>query len=286
VTDPGKQRESQLRLVRAYAQLVVVMRDALARLGRQEAFRTTAARRAMQHVFEEALEREDLLVALARLPRGPDAIAQRLAAVAAFCLVMTRRLLLSPRDSVDLCVAALFHDFSRLPGEPLPPSAFGVRSVVRASADVLTDEVMHQSAIAVEWAAPARDASATARFLAVPSLFELLSQPGPGRPAIAVNDVMGVLGQLGGTRLDENVVRLFTHTLGFYPPGTVVLLSDGSHAVVKRPPPEEHPLDQPLVRRFDARAFAAVETQLGREPGLVIKGAVSPTLNPLRAWFE
>jgi len=280
-----KEKEHAQRLVRAYAQLVVVMRDALARLGRQEPYRTTAVRRAMQHVFEEALEREGLLVALARLPRGPDAVAQRLAAVSAYCLAMTRRLLLSPRDSVDLCVSALFHDLSRLPGEPMPPSAFGVRSLVRVSADVLTPEVMHQSATALEWDAPAKSAPPTARFIAVASLFELLTQPAPGRPGIAVNDVMGLLGQLGGSRLDENVVRLFTHTVGFYPPGTAVQLSDGTSAVVKRPPLEEHPLDQPLVRRYD-KAFAPVETQVGSEPGLVVRGAIPPTLNPLRAWLE
>lgn len=285
MSEASQQKESMARLVRAYAQLVVVMRDALARLGRQEPFRTTAVRRAMEHVFEEALDREGLLVALARLPRGPDAVAQRLAAVSAYCVVMTRRLLLSPRDSVDLCVTALFHDLSRLPGEPLPPSAFGVRSLVRVSADVLTPEVMHQSATALEWAAPPASATATARFLAVPSLFELLSQPAPGRPAIAPNAVMGLLGQLGGLRLDENVVRLFSHTVGFFPPGTVVQLSDGSTAVVKAPPREDTPLDQPLVRRFD-KTFAPTETQLGQELGLVIRGAISPTLNPLRAWLD
>lgn len=283
--DPGKQKEANLKLVRAYAQLVVVLRDGLARLGRQEPYRTAAVRRAMQHVFEEALDREGLLVGLARLPRGPDAVAQRQAAVAAYCLAMTRRLLLSPKDSVDLCVTALYHDLSRLPGEPLPPSAFGLRSALRVSADVLTDEVMHQAATALEWDAGPKTATPTARFIAVPSLFELLTQPAPGRPAIAVNDAMGLLGQLSGVRLDENVVRLFTHTVGFYPPGTVVQLSDGTHAVAKRPPLEEHPLDQPLVRRFD-KAFAMVETQIGQDPGLVVRGPLPPTINPLRAWLE
>lgn len=283
--EASKQKESYLRLVRAYAQLVVVMRHAVATMASQQPYRTSAVRRAMQHVFEEALDREGLLVALARLPRGPDAVGQRLAAVAAYVLAMTRRLLLAPKDSVELCVTALFHDLSRLPGEPMPPSAFGVRSALRTSADVLTPEVMHQVAAALEWAEPPKIAAVTARFIAVPSLLELLSQPGPGRPAIAINDAMRMLGQLGTIRLDEHVVRLFTHTVGFYPPGTVVLLSDGTHAVVKRPPKDDMPLDQPLVRRFDT-GFAAVETQLGSEPGLVIRGVASPTLNPLRAWLE
>lgn len=279
-------REANLRLVRAYANLVAVMRDAIARLEKQAPFRSSLVRRAMQLVFEEALEREWLLVALARLPRGPDAIAQRLSAVAALTLVMTRRLLLTPANTVELCVAALFHDLSRLPGEPQPPSALGLRSVMRCSADALTDEVCHQASVALEWAGPVATARGSARFIAVPSVFELMTQAGPGRPAAATDDVMRLLNQLAGERLDGNVVELFVRTLGFFPPGTAVRLSDGTAAIAVRPPGDGAQLDQPAVRRYDDAGKLSPEEALGGNPALTVREAIVPTVNPLRAWVD
>ena len=285
MNDPRKERELNLRTIRAYAQLLAVMRDAMGRLQNKQAPRTAVARSAMQELFEETLDREWLVTALARFPRAPDATHQRLCAVAAYVLVLTRRLLLSPADAVELCTAALFHDLSMLPGEPMPPGALGARSVVRSLSDPPTDEVLHQATVALEWLLPPAGSGPTARFIAVPSMFELLSQPGPGRPAVEPDDAMRLLPQLSGERLDDVVVHLFVRHFGFYPPGTAVRLNDATFAIVRKPPRDGEPLDQPTVRRYD-KAFANTDIDLRGDPSLAITGAVPPTLNPLRAWID
>ncbi|MBL8920460.1 MAG: hypothetical protein JNJ54_16470 [Myxococcaceae bacterium] len=280
------QREANLRLVRAYVGLVTVMGDALGRLAQKQPWRTSLLRRAMQNVFEEAFDKEWLLVALGRLPRGPDGLAQRLSAVAAFTLVLTRQMLLSPADTVELCMAALVHDLSRVPPELEPPGHLGLRSALRCSADVLTDEVCHQTSVALEWALPlSTNPRATARLIAPPSIFELLTQPGPNRPPVGSDHVMRLLGQLAGQRLDSTAVELFVRTLGFFPPGTSVQLSDGSMAVVVAPPSDAN-VAQPRVRPLDAKGGLGRELSLSGNPDLMVRQEIRPTVNPLRAWLE
>lgn len=280
------QREANLRLVRAYVGLVTVMSDALGRLSQKQPWRTSLLRRAMQSVFEEAFDKEWLLVALGRLPRGPDGLAQRLSAVAAYTLVLTRQMLLSPADTVELCMAALVHDLSRLPPEPEPPGQLGLRSALRCSADVLTDEVCHQTSVALEWALPlSTNPRATARLIAPASVFELLTQPGPSRPPVGSDHAMRLLGQLAGQRLDGTAVELFVRTLGFFPPGTTVQLSDGSAAVVVAPPSDTN-VAQPRVRPVDAKGGLGREFSLTGNPDLMVRQEVRATVNPLRAWLE
>lgn len=279
-------RDANVRLIRAYVNLVAVMADALARVEKKVPFRSSLVRRAMQLVFEETLDREWLLVALARLPRGPDALAQRLAAVAALTLAVTRQLMLSPATTVELCVAALFHDLSRIPPEAPPPGQLGLRSALRCSADVLTDEVCHQTSVALEWALPlSTNPRSSARVIAPASVFELLTQPGPGRPAVGTDHVMRLLGQLAGQRLDETSVELFVRTLGFYPPGTPVQLSDGTTAIVTRPPADAN-VAQPTVRPYDQGGVLGIETSLTGIPGLMVRQVIPATVNPLRPWLE
>jgi hypothetical protein len=279
-------RDANLRLIRAYVGLVTVVGDALGRLAQKTPWRTSLLRRAMQNVFEEAFDKEWLLVALGRMPRGPDGLAQRLSAVAAFTLVMTRRMLLTPADTVELCMAALVHDLSRVPPEPEPPGQLGLRSALRCSADVLTDEVCHQTSVALEWALPlATNPRATARIIAPASVFELLTQPGPNRLPVGTDHVMRLLGQLAGQRLDATAVELFVRTLGFFPPGTSVQLSDGTTAIVVAPPADSN-VAQPTVRPYQANGALGTELTLSGNPSLMVRQEVPATVNPLRAWLE
>lgn len=279
-------RDANLRLIRAYVGLVTVTGDAIARLAQQQPWRSSLLRRAMQQVFEEAFDKEWLLVALGRMPRGPDGLAQRLSAVAAFTLAMTRKLLLSPADTVELCMAALVHDLSRVPPEPEPPGQLGLRSALRCSADVLNDEVCHQTSVALEWALPlSTNPRASARVLGPPSVFELLTQPGPNRPPVGSDHAMRLLGQLGGQRLDATAVELFVRTLGFYPPGTSVQLSDGSTAIVVAPPSDAN-VAQPTVRPYQANGALGRELSLTGNPNLMVRQEIRATVNPLRAWLE
>jgi HD-GYP domain-containing protein (c-di-GMP phosphodiesterase class II) len=84
------------------------------------------------------------------------------------------------------------------------------------------------------------------RIVTVVDTFDAMTSRRPYRRAEQRQRALDVLVSGSGSHYDPSVVRVFIKMLGFYPPGSVVRLADGSVAVVVRNNPDA--LDSPVVR--------------------------------------
>jgi hypothetical protein len=84
------------------------------------------------------------------------------------------------------------------------------------------------------------------RIVAVVDTFDAMTSRRSYRRAEQRQRALDVLASGAGSHYDPRIVRVFIKVLGFYPPGSVVALDDGSIAVVVRNNPKT--LDRPVVR--------------------------------------
>ena len=95
-----------------------------------------------------------------------------------------------------------------------------------------------------------------ARIAAVADVFDALTSDRHYRKAWPVHKAWTFIVERSGTHFDPEVVSVFQSSVAPYPPGTGVVLSDGSSGIVKEVRPEM--LTQPIVRIVLDPAGAAV----------------------------
>ena len=95
-----------------------------------------------------------------------------------------------------------------------------------------------------------------ARIAAVADVFDALTSDRHYRKAWPVHKAWMFIVERSGTHFDPEVVNVFKSSVAPYPPGTGVVLSDGSSGIVKEVRPEM--LTQPIVRIVLDAAGAAV----------------------------
>ena len=95
-----------------------------------------------------------------------------------------------------------------------------------------------------------------ARVAAVADVFDALTSDRHYRKAWPVHKAWTFIVERSGTHFDPEVVSVFQSSVAPYPPGTGVVLSDGSSGIVKEVRPEM--LTQPIVRIVLDPAGAAV----------------------------
>lgn len=282
--------DPRMRLVRAYAQLLLVVQDACERVRSGEPLLRARLRRALQAVADASQGHESLLLGLTRFSpsatrEGPRlSLAHQLVAVAACCLAMCRKLQLNRPDTMTVCVAALEHDFGRVFDDD--STVFDAR---RATLQLLelyarTDAAAATEAmvIAIEVAALRTSTStglppgAAAALVAVASTFTSLvagtSNTLPVSPDRAVRLLRD--GQAG--RHDDVVVRLFIAAVGVYPVGTWVRLSAGQLAIVVSVPFDPAQFAKPIVKvvQHQGQAADALVDLAQRDDGLRIVDVV------------
>lgn len=87
-----------------------------------------------------------------------------------------------------------------------------------------------------------------AKIIAIANRFDNLTNPIDTRQAMSPSEALGVMWARERTHFDESLLQTFISTMGIYPPGTLVLLSDGrSGVVVAAAPPRARLCPQVLV---------------------------------------
>jgi HD-GYP domain-containing protein (c-di-GMP phosphodiesterase class II) len=86
------------------------------------------------------------------------------------------------------------------------------------------------------------------RIVAIAETFDALTTDRPHRLAFPPDQAVKMLMKLSETRLDRGLVTLFVQTVGLWPCGTLVELSDGSVAVTFHPHPDRKKWASPIVR--------------------------------------
>jgi hypothetical protein len=272
--------DARQNVLRTFARLAISMQDALEKLAQGLQPRTPALRRAVQALIDASSGHESLLAGLPRFPNFQGQLHHHLAATAALTLLMARRLGLSKAPLVDVVLAALLHDVGRAglheadlgQAEALAARAPAI-SLLKLTEHGLTAEAMTQAAAAFEASVPlegvgAFKPGALGRLIAVPCRFDLLASAAPPRKALAPDQALRLIQDQAGTRFDPLVVKLFIATVGVFPIGTTVRLSNGALAIVLEVPRDAQSFTRPVVKIIrDERGPCDQLVDLAQEPG-------------------
>lgn len=273
--------DARQNVLRAFARVSVVARNALERAQAGKSFRGPNLRKAVQGMVDASLGYEALLAGLTRFPNFQGALHFHLATVAALTVLMARKLKLSRAVTLDLGVAALLHDFARAWPGPVDALSVAKRTLARLTVPPASDEALFQAGTAFELALDANQRGvwapgAAARLIAVPCAFDRLTCPTAGEPPLAPDQALRVVREQAGARFDPFVVDLFTATVGLFPVGSTVRLTGGQLAVVLQVPDDASLFTRPVVKVIrENGASADYVLDLSKEPGNAIEGSVS-----------
>lgn len=106
------------------------------------------------------------------------------------------------------------------------------------------------------------DITQMARIVAVVNMYDNLCNPPNPKDAMTPKNAMATLFQKYKNKLDGQIVQKFIHTMGIYPPGTVVKLSDGSVGLVVAVDPKSLLKPQVLLYNEDIPRTEAVMIDL------------------------
>ncbi len=256
----GATVDARQHLLKCYARLTILARDAVTRVQARQPPFSAQARRVVQALIDASRDRDGLLTGLTRFPGFRGDLGCFHAAVAAHCLVMGRRLGLSKVVLVDLVLAALVHqlgvahpDYQPSRDAELDSQRGGLLSMLVALTEgVRIDTAWHaQSAFGSglpAWHQDLLRPGALARLIAVPSAFERFTSAQPPAPTVTADQALRLIQDQAGTRFDASMVTLFVSVVGIYPIGSMVKLDDGAVAVVIDVPAEAGRASQPVVR--------------------------------------
>jgi HD-GYP domain-containing protein (c-di-GMP phosphodiesterase class II) len=273
-------RERDRYVVRLYAALTVLVRDALeaARAGRRVTL--VPLKRVLQALSDELEHREALLLALMDVPGYRGHQETHLANVTLLALAVGRRLRLGPERLMQLALAAVFHDLPRalVPhdlqarlerDEPLSESeqraveaapGRAIRFLLQgpgASTSHSLAPVVTLAESGDEFVRPPSyrsgvGPSALSRLLAVVNAYELLVRPvGAWDPLLPAEAMRWLLVE-HADRFDAELLQAFGRVLGLFPTGSLVELSTGEIAVVVGQHGEEGCAGAPVVELLTA----------------------------------
>lgn len=121
---------------------------------------------------------------------------------------------------------------------------------------------------------------ALAQIVGLVNRYDRLCGPeSPERAALMPAEALSVLFASEGTKFDRKLLSLLIKTLGVYPPGTIVMLNDGSLGLVVSPGRESL---RPEVLIYDPSVDKAnaVVVDMGEAPELKIEEAIRPSVLP------
>jgi HD-GYP domain-containing protein (c-di-GMP phosphodiesterase class II) len=264
--------DERQNLLRAYVVLGLTIKNAIEDLRRGKSISVARLRRAIHGLATASLDHESLLVAMTRFPSLCGEVEFHLAGVTALVMLMGRRLSLARPALTELCLAAVLHDVGRaelpIATDDTSPSDASlvaelervpIRSFLQVCRGNLGPEILSYASITHEHQLPlAREPSATARMIAVPCAFDLLTTPSPVRRALPPDQALQLIQEKAGKRFDPTVAALFASTVGLFPAGTAVELSSGETALVMEVPADPSAYAQPTVKVIrDARGAPA-----------------------------
>jgi HD-GYP domain-containing protein (c-di-GMP phosphodiesterase class II) len=279
-TEHLRERERDRQVVRLYAALTVLVRDALEAARASRRVTLVPLKRVLQALSDELEHREALLLALMDVPGYRGHQETHLANVTLLALAVGRRLGLGPERLMQVALAAAFHDLPRalVPrdvqarlerGEPLSESERGaieaapgraIRFLLQgpgASTPHSLAPVVTLAEAVDEFVRPPSyrsgvGPSAVSRLLAVVNAYELLVRPvGDWDPLLPAEAMRWLLVD-HADRFDPDLLQAFGRVLGLFPTGSLVELTTGEIAVVVGQHDEEGCAGAPLVELLTA----------------------------------
>jgi hypothetical protein len=203
-------------------------------------------------------------MALTHLKRHKSGLHYHLVNTAIICAVMAMELGLERGQIVDLCLSGLLHGLGRACEEARGSDTYpDLEGDVRSTIHHLIllggtrNELARRLSVANEyrfWTDRSRHdgtlgsltLGCAGRLVAVAQAYDLITTPSGDRVALLPDEAIRCILSSGGTRYDEDAVRVLVNALGEYPVGSLVRLSDGHTAAVVAAPRGAEPT--PRVR--------------------------------------
>lgn len=252
--------DAKQNVVRAYANLGLVIGQQLELMRQGRQVRLAKVRRAIHEIHDAAVGHESLLIGMTRLEAYAGQVRFHLAAVTALAVLMARRLKLPRTRLADTCMSAAFHDVAL---DELPPPAqemvspdeldalerVPLKTILRLSEGALSGDALERIAVAWEHSRPLNGAGlGAAQLVAVPCVFDRLTRPPPPRHVTLPDEALRLILSQAGTRFDARVVRLFVSVVGLFPVGTAVRLNSGELGYVVEAPSDAANFARPRVQ--------------------------------------
>lgn len=276
------------RLSQSYSVLLLSTGDMLERLQSGRSLALREVRRALQDMVTDSEGIDWMMLGIAELDALRPDLVGHLSRTAVYSIVIARAAGLSRLDIMQISLAALCHDLGRL--QMLEDGRHVVRDWAQnveipletvqrlmhsqgmdesaALRTVSTYEYMGalDGSVIEDGGRPVavysrpRPPTLAARIIAVADAFDTLRFPAAGRPGYLPDARIRVLLAGRENRFDPVLVNLLHEVVGTHPPGSLVRLADGRHAVVTQPAKRPAPPDRPTVVTLLDRNGEPLET--------------------------
>jgi len=241
----------RVRTLRAYSVAVLAMKDLVQRLHETGRLRLADIRRPLLELITVSATCPDILIALTLLKRHKGEIYNHLVNTAALAIVMAQKLSVPRGVFLEIATGAVLHEIgAAVAPDPPPETSAQVREEIFARESVCNialanapfRRITGRVVVANEqrlWVDRSLDSTEydfdlhpTSRMVAVAQAFDSLTTPSQRRPGLLPDEALRVIRAESGRRYDEMAVRLLVNTLGYYPVGSMVALSNGSTGIV------------------------------------------------------
>lgn len=282
--------DAKQNVVRAYANLGLVIGQQLDQMRGKRQVRLAKVRRAIHEIHDATAGHESLLIGMTRLDAYSGQVRFHLAAVTALAVLMARRLKMPRAKLADACMSAAFHDIGL---DELPPPADEVvtqdeldtlervplKTILRLAEGAMGGDALERIAVAWEHGQRApKGPLGFAQLVSVPCVFDRLTRPPPPRRVTLPDEALRLIMTQAGTRFDPRVIRLFISVVGLFPVGTAVRLNTGELGYVVEAPTDAANFARPRVQVLRAPAGPAnYQLDLGASgESRFIVGSVDP----------
>jgi HD-GYP domain-containing protein (c-di-GMP phosphodiesterase class II) len=298
----GHLRNVRHRSVLAFVKALCLTRDVLTAVDRDHVVNIRRVKRLVSSLVDIMNVDESVLLALTNIKNYDDYTFNHSVNVCVLAIATGRRLGLSRRQLGELGLAAIFHDLGKvnLPRDlvssdaPLAPQEWtaierhpveGVRKLVQIKG---VNEITNKLVVSVfrhhnnvdrtgyPPLAPAEEIPYFARIIRVADSFDAMTSARTYRARnLGGIEAMEELWCLAGTLYEPAILKVFVATVGIFPVGSVVQLSNGDVGVVARNHLEAEDLARPVVRaaaRWDGQEIDPRDVDLRETPELEIVG--------------
>ncbi len=222
--------------------------------------------------------------------------------VTVLSLILAKSLDMTESDARQLGIGALFHDLgkSQIPDriskkvDPLTKaeislmqqhSAMGAKiakDIGMAPEAIRIIEQHHESVDGSGYPAKLKngDISRLARIVAITNLYDNLCNPLNIGQAMTPYEALSHMFAHQRSKCDPDILKLLIKSLGVYPPGSLVKLSNEVHAIVVSVNPSKPLRPYVLLHAPDAPRTSPVLVNLGEEAGLSITHCLRPSQLP------
>ncbi|GBG15841.1 uncharacterized protein NMK_3453 [Novimethylophilus kurashikiensis] len=206
--------------------------------------------------------------------------------VTVLALMLAKTMDMSVEDVRELGLAALFHDIGKAEG-PTNKSfidmhcELGARAAQQAGFSERIGKIILQHHEYVDGSGRPKHLKESqidplARLLVIVNDYENLCNPPNPADAMIPYEALSYMYVSTSQRYDGTILRLLIKSLGVYPPGSIVQLSNGTYGIVMTVNPAKPLLPYVLIHEPKVSRETPVIVDLSEEPGLTIKRCLSP----------